>query len=273
MKAGLVTMLHTAEIISQQPCANELALCLAFNSDEEVGSRGSRAWFEALAQKSDRVFVFEPCRATGHRILHRKGGGRFTIKCHGRAAHAGAEPGKGANAVVELAHQVLKTTAFADQDAGTTINVTVISGGKADNVIPDYAEAAVDVRFERLEEASRIEARFKALPDQPVTESVRIEVDGGLSRPPMQPSQNTERLWDQIARIGANLGLEMKLTTTGGCSDGNFTAALGTPTIDALGPTGGDAHSRDEYVELGSITPNTLLICEILRAAAEGGLS
>ncbi len=272
MKAGLVTMLHVAEIITQMGLASALSVCMGFNSDEEVGSRGSRAWFEGLAENSDQVLVFEPCRATGHRILHRKGGGGFDVLCHGKAAHAGAEPHKGANAVVELAHQVLKISDFARPDLGSTVNVTVISGGTVDNVIPDFAKASVDVRFSSVEEAHRLEACFQQVPDNPVNSGVRIEVKGGFNRMPMVPSQKTERLWDRIAAIGTDIGLEMKHTSTGGCSDGNFTAALGIPTIDAMGPIGGDAHNADEYVELSSIVPNTLLICEVLKAAAEGSL-
>lgn len=272
MKAGLVTMLHVAEVITQKGLADDLSVCMGFNSDEEVGSRGSRAWFEGLAKRSERVLVFEPCRATGHRILHRKGGGGFEIFCHGKAAHAGAEPNKGANAVVELARQVLEITGFARPDVGTTVNVTVISGGNADNVIPDFAKASVDVRFSSVEEGQRIETCFRQLPETPVTEGVSVEVKGELSRMPMVPSEQTERLWDRFAAIGRDIGLDMKLTSTGGCSDGNFTAALGIPTIDALGPIGGDAHSKDEYVELSSIVPNIRLICEILKAAAEGTL-
>jgi glutamate carboxypeptidase len=272
MKAGLVTMLHVAEIISRKGLAEDLGVCIGFNSDEEVGSKGSREWFEALARRSHRVLVFEPCRATGHRILHRKGGGGFNIFCRGKAAHAGAAPEKGANAVEELAHQVVKITGFAKPDLGTSVNVTVISGGTADNVIPDFAKASVDVRFASVEEARRVEACFRQMPECPITEGVRVEVTGELSRMPMVPSDRTERLWERIADIGSEIGLEMKLTSTGGCSDGNFTAALGVPTIDALGPIGGDAHSEDEYVELDSIVPNTLLICEVLKAAAEGSL-
>lgn len=272
MKAGLVTMLHVAEIISAHGLAADLPICMAFNSDEEVGSQGSRAWLEALAQKSERVFVFEPCRVTGHRVLHRKGGGGFDILCHGKAAHAGAEPDKGANAVVELAHQVLAIADFAKPDLGSSVNVTVISGGQANNVIPDFARAAVDVRFSSVAEAQRLEACFRNLPQNTVTEGVRLEVKGGFSRMPMVPSEKTERLWDHMAGIGQSIGLEMKLTATGGCSDGNFTAALGIPTVDALGPIGGDAHNEDEYVQLSSIVPNTLLICLVLQAAAAGEL-
>jgi glutamate carboxypeptidase len=272
MKAGLVTMLHAAEIVTHEGLAEALSVCMAFNSDEEVGSRASREWFEALARRSARVLVFEPGRATGHRILHRKGGGGYEIRCHGRAAHAGAEPQKGANAVLELAHQVIAVSGFARPDLGTTVSVTVVAGGTADNVIPDFARASADVRISSVEEARRIEACFRRLPDNRRIDGVRVEVVGGLSRMPMVPSERTERLWERIAAIGRGIGLDMELTTTGGCSDGNFTAALGIPTVDALGPVGGEAHSEDEYVALDSVVPNTLLICEVLRAAAEGTL-
>ena len=272
MKGGLVTMLHAAEAAEQAGFAGGLSICMAFNSDEEIGSRASRPWFEGLAAKSRRVLVFEPCRATGQRVLQRKGVADFDVICHGRAAHAGVEPEKGANAVLELAHQVLAVTGFARSEAGTTVSVTTIAGGTAGNVIPDFAQAGFDVRIASLEEARRIEASFQGLSASGKADGVRVEVRGEINRMPMVPSQATWRLWEQIARIGEGLGLEMKLISTGGGSDGNFTAAMGIPTIDAMGPRGGRAHSADEYLELDSVVPNTQLICEILKAAAENRL-
>ena len=272
MKGGLVTMLHAAEAAEQAGFAGDLSICMAFNSDEEIGSRASRPWFEALAARSRRVLVFEPCRSTGQRVLQRKGVADFDVLCHGRAAHAGVEPEKGANAVLELAHQVLAVTGFARPEAGTTVSVTTIAGGTAGNVIPDFAQAGFDVRIASLEEARRIEASFQGLSASGKADGVRVEVRGEINRMPMVPSQATWRLWEQIARIGEGLGLEMKLISTGGGSDGNFTAAMGIPTVDAMGPRGGRAHSADEYLELESVVPNTQLICEILKAAAENSL-
>ena len=272
MKGGLVTMLHAAEALEHAGLADALRLCLAFNSDEEIGSRASRAWFEALAAKSRRVLVFEPCRSTGQRVLQRKGVADFEILCHGRAAHAGVEPEKGANAVLELAHQVLAATRFARPEAGTTVSVTTIAGGTAGNVIPDFAQAGFDIRVASLEEARRIETCFQGISASGHADGVRVEVQGEINRWPMVPSEATWRLWEQIARIGEGLGLDMKLISTGGGSDGNFTAAMGIPTIDAMGPRGGRAHSADEYLELDSVVPNTCLICEILQAAAENRL-
>ena len=273
MKGGLITMLHVAEILQQTDLADKIRIAMAFNSDEEIGSRGSRAWYENLAKRSRCVFVFEPWRTTGERVLQRKGGGNFDVICHGKAAHAGAAPEDGANAVIELAHQILAVNDLEAKDKGTSVNVTVISGGTADNVIPEHARASVDVRISGLEEGDRIEDSFKALADNVRTPGVRVEATGGINRPPMTPSEKTRRLWDQIADIGRGIGLDMSLTTTGGCSDGNYTAALGIPTIDAMGVRGGHAHNEDEYIELDSIVPNLHLNLEIVKAFAEGRIS
>ena len=273
MKGGLVTMLHVAEILQQTKVTDDIAIAMAFNSDEEIGSRGSRPWYESLASKSRCVFVFEPWRATGERVLHRKGGGNFDVICHGKAAHAGAAPEDGANAVIELAHQILAVKELARIDRGTSVNVTVISGGTADNVIPDFAKASVDVRIADEDEGQRIEESFQVLSHKIHTPGVQVEVCGGINRPPMAPSERTEQLWKQITAIGEAIGLEMTLMHTGGCSDGNYTAALGIPTIDAMGVRGGCAHSEDEYIELDSVVPNMHLMCEIVKAFADGRIS
>jgi len=273
MKGGLVTMLHVAEVLQQTGAADNVAIAMAFNSDEEIGSRVSRPWYEGLAQKSRCVFVFEPWRATGERLLHRKGGGVFYVTCHGRAAHAGVAPEEGANAVIELAHQILAIKDLARDERGTTVNVTVVSGGTAANVIPDRAEASVDVRIAEPAEEQRIEDDFEDLSHNVHTPDVRVAVAGGINRPPMVPSEKTRQIWEQIKSIGEAMGIDMRLTSTGGCSDGNFTASLGIPTIDAMGIRGGGAHSLDEYVELDSIVPNVHLMCEIVKGFADGRIS
>jgi glutamate carboxypeptidase len=270
MKGGLVTMLHLAEILEQTGVADAITIAMAFNSDEEIGSRASRPWYEGLAQSSRCVFVFEPWRTTGERILHRKGGGNFDVICHGKAAHAGAAADEGANAVIELAHQILAVKELARPDRGTSVNVTVVEGGTADNVIPEYAKASVDVRIASTEEGQNIENAFGALANTVHTPGVRVEVQGEINRPPMVPSEKTLQIWDQIAAIGEAIGLEMKLTTTGGCSDGNYTAALGIPTIDAMGIRGGQVHSEAEYIELASIVPNLHLMSNVVKAFADG---
>ena len=140
-------------------------------------------------------------------------------------------------------------------------------------MIPDFAKASVDVRIADADEGKRIEDSFQVLSHKIHTPGVQVEVCGGINRPPMVPSEKTEQLWQQITAIGEAIGLEMTLTTTGGCSDGNYTAALGIPTIDAMGVRGGNAHSQDEYIDLDSIVPNMHLMCEIVKAFADGRIS
>ncbi|GAK57345.1 acetylornithine deacetylase [Candidatus Vecturithrix granuli] len=270
MKAGLTAALHVAETLEKFGISKKLSVCMAFNSDEEIGSPASRPWIETLAQRSKRVFVLEPCRATGDYVLQRKGVGFYQILCRGKAAHAGVEPEKGINAVVELAHQILKINSFGNPEKGTTVNVDVASGGTKTNVIPEYASAFIDIRVTDPEEIHRIETLFAELPQQASMPGVRVEVSGGVNRPPMVPSPATLKLWDHIAKIGAELGLAMNWIASGGGSDGNFTAALGVPTIDALGPQGGRAHSEDEYLELHHITPTVQLLCNVCAALADG---
>ena len=272
MKGGLVAILHVIETLQHFGLADKVSFCVGFNSDEEIGSGASRAWLEDIAQKSKRVFIFEPCRVGGQRVLQRKGGGQFDIICHGKAAHAGVEPEKGVNAVVELAHQILGITSFADLELGTTVNVDVIRGGTKANVIPDFARAVVDVRVANAGEKERIELCFQQIAQRTHVPGVGVEVQGGIHRPPMVPSELTLGLWERISEIGTRLGQEMTLIATGGGSDGNFTSALGIPTIDGLGPRGGSAHSQDEFLDLESINPTVALICEICKSAAEGNL-
>jgi glutamate carboxypeptidase len=272
MKGGLVAMLHVMEALQNNGIADKLSLAVGFNSDEEIGSHASRQWLEDMAAKSKRVFIFEPCRIGGQRVVQRKGAGWYDILCHGKAAHAGVEPEKGANAVVELAHHIVKVDTFGNAELGTTVNVDIANGGTKANVIPDFARATVDVRFAETGEVKRIEDCFQELTRRAHVNGVRTEVEGEVNRPPMVPSEITLQLWDRVAEIGTRLGQEMKLIATGGGSDGNFTAAMGIPTIDGMGPRGGRAHSEDEFLDLESITPTVQLICEICKAAAEGNL-
>lgn len=267
MKAGLVTALCVAEVLEQTGLSAKLSIGIAFNSDEEVGSKASQKWLEGLAIKSRSVFVLEPCRPAGQRVLERKGVGFFEVICRGRSAHAGVEPERGVNAIMELAHQVIKVAGFERPEAGTTVNVTMVAGGTAKNVIPDHAQSTFDVRFSKMEEMRRIQTAFRELSASGRIEDVRVQVREDINRPPMAPTETTIKLWETISAIGDGLGMAMHLTSTGGGSDGNFTAALGIPTIDGMGPRGGRVHSEEEYLCLDSIVPNITLLVEIMRAA------
>ena len=266
MKAGLLVALHVLEALNHDGVLNQLSIGVCFNGDEEVGSGSSRRWIEANAGKSQRVFVFEPCRP-GHRfVLQRKGGGGYRITARGTAAHAGVEPEKGANAAVEIAHQVIAIQQFNDRvGKGAAAHVTVIRGGEKTNIIPDEAQASVDVRVARKSDVAPVEAFFKSLPAHTHVPGVTLSVTGGVDRPPMESDDRTLQLWHQIETEASQMGLKIEYIATGGCSDGNFTSALGVPTIDGMGLVGANAHRDDEYVELGSIVPQIQLIASVCK--------
>lgn len=233
-----------------------------FNSDEEAGSRSSRPLIEAEAKRAAVVFCIEPARPSGALKVWRKGTGQYVITALGRAAHAGADHEQGINAIEELAHQVLRLQGMTDYTAGTTVNVGWIQGGTRTNVVPDRAQIRVDLRVRTAAEGARMAAAIGAL--QPVLPGARLEIKGGLSRPPMEESPLTMDPFRRAQEIGAQLGLHLTAEGTGGASDANFTAALGIPTLDGLGPVGDGAHSVDEFVLIPSLPERAALLAALL---------
>ncbi|NDY71511.1 M20 family metallopeptidase [Desulfobacter hydrogenophilus] len=266
MKGGLLVALHALEALHAAGLLNSLNVCVGFNGDEEIGSPTSRPWIRSLAQKSRRVFVFEPCRPGYRFVLCRKGGGWFHVTASGTAAHAGADPHKGANAVVELAHQVIAITGLNDPDTGTTAQVTVINGGDKINIIPALASASVDIRIEKRAQKERVETFFKDLPGNITVPGVTVSVEGSIDHPPMEPDSNTMALWEIIRKTAENVGIETDYIATGGYSDGNYTSAEGTPTIDGMGLVGSNSHRHDEYVELDAVVPMVRIVAGVCRA-------
>lgn len=253
MKGGLLVVLHTLELMAEKGMLNDFSFCVLFNGDEEVGSDASSPLIFETAKKARQVFVFEPCRPDYRFVLRRKGGGWFFIEAEGRASHAGADPEKGSNAVHEIAHQTIEIHKLNDPQAGTSAHVTVISGGDKINIIPDKARAAVDVRISKASEKERVEAFFKALPDNTRINGVRLKVKGHIERSPMEPDDRTLETWKIIRSKASEVGIEAEYIATGGCSDGNTTSSTGTPTIDGMGTVGANSHSTDEYIEIDSI--------------------
>ncbi len=270
MKGGLLVVLYLLEILKQTGILDDLAIAVCFNGDEETGSYGSRDWISSVARNSTRAFVFEPCRPGHHFVLQRKGGGWFKVTAHGTSAHAGAEPQKGANAVIEIAHQILAIEALNQSGPDTTTQATVIAGGDKINIIPNLASTTVDVRIPNLSEMRRVEDFFAALPQNTHLPGIHITVSGGVDRPPMEPDGKAMALWKQIESTANAIGLSVSYLSTGGCSDGNFTSAAGVATIDGMGPVGSNAHRPDEYIELDSICPQILLIASLCRDLAGG---
>jgi glutamate carboxypeptidase len=260
MKAGLTIFLTLMEYRLSGPTRPVRAL---FTSDEEIGSPTSRGLIEDLARQCAYALVLEPPLADGSLKTARKGVGRFRLEVQGRAAHAGVAPQEGRNAIVELAHQILRIQELQDLQAGTTLNVGVIQGGTTSNVVPAAAFADIDVRAAALAEAERVERALRSL--EPVTPGTRMSVSGSFGRPPMERSPAIAALFDHARGIGRALGLELTEGSTGGGSDGNFTAALGVPTLDGLGVRGGGAHADDEHILIDSLTERAALLDALLR--------
>jgi len=219
---------------------------MLWTADEEIGSLTSRALIEESARESRAVLVLEPSLPGGGAKTSRKGVGEFDLLVHGISAHAGLDPGKGASAIHELARQILAIEQLQDSSRGITVNVGVIAGGSRPNVIADRASAKVDVRVQTMEDAARIERMIRAL--QPTRASIRLEIAGAVERPPLERSPAVVRLYHHARDVAAALGQELGEGAAGGGSDGNFTAALGVPTLDGLGPRGDGAHAAHEHV-------------------------
>lgn len=269
MKGGLLVALHSLEALHHQGLLDKLSVCVCFNGDEETGSGASRPWIEEHAGNSRRVLVFEPCRPGYKVVLRRKGGGWFRIRTRGRSAHAGADPEKGINAVVELARQIARIQDFSDTEPDVSAQVTVARGGDKVNIIPDTAMAAVDVRISTRAAGNVVETFLNGLARTPFFPGADIRVRGRVDRPPMEVTPESEILFGQLRKCAATLGMDLSGISTGGCSDGNFTSARGTPTIDGMGIVGANAHREDEYVELDSVAPMVTLVAEFCRELIE----
>jgi glutamate carboxypeptidase len=253
MKAGIVE----AAFALEQARPKRPVVVLS-TSDEEIGSASSRALIEETARQAAAVLVLEPAATGGAIKTARKGIADFILEVDGRAAHAGVEPEKGVSAIEELAHQVLAVKALANPANGTTVNVGVVRGGTQPNVVAAQARAEIDVRFTRASEADRIVAAIQGL--QPRLEGAHLRISGGVDRPPMERSPGVVRLAQLAQRLAGDVGFSLTETSTGGASDGNFTAAMGVPTLDGLGPDGGGAHADSEHLLVESWLQRTELL-------------
>jgi glutamate carboxypeptidase len=262
MKGGIVVLRFALQALRSRGMCPRRRLQVLFSCDEERGSPTSRPVIEATARGAAVAFVLESPLPGGTLKTARKGTGDYVVRITGRAAHAGVEPQKGISAVSELAHQVLMLNALNDFSVGTTVNVGVVHGGTRPNVVAAEAEALVDMRVQTLAEATRIDAAIRGL--QPVLPGAVLDVEGGLNRPPMERSAAMAALFEQARQIAAGMGVELHEGSTGGGSDGNFTAAMGVPTLDGLGPEGEGAHAAHEHVITESFPRRVALLAGLL---------
>lgn len=262
MKAGLAIAILAARLAA--PRLRHVSVRFLFTTDEEIGSETSRALIEEDARASSAVLVFEPSLPGGVLKTARKGVGTFRLDVHGVSAHAGIAPQGGASAITELARQILALDALQAPERGTTINTGVVSGGSRSNVVAERATADIDVRVALASEQTRISESFAAL--QAHDARVRLSWHGGFERPPLERGPHVQQLFEVARRAGEAIGIDVREGATGGASDGNFTAALGVPTLDGLGASGDGAHARHEHVDIASLPDRAALAAAILLA-------
>jgi glutamate carboxypeptidase len=264
MKAGLVFFVSAMRTLRDLniPVARNVRLQL--NSDEEVGSETSRPLTEKEARRSVAVLVLEPGQGIEGKLkTARKGVGDYKVLVKGKSAHAGVDFSAGASAIVELARQIERITTFTDLKRGMTVNPGVISGGTRTNVIAAEALAEVDIRIARMKDAAVLDRKFHSL--RPFDKRCSIEVSGGLNRPPMERSAGIVSLFRKAQTLALDLGVKLEESSTGGGSDGNFTAGIGTPTLDGLGGVGEGAHSPGEYILIERIADRTALLAKLIQ--------
>jgi glutamate carboxypeptidase len=257
MKAGIVQAIHAVASLDDRS-----GIEILITADEEVGSGTSRQMIEQRAQLCGAVLVLEPSADGGALKTARKGTGTFEIVINGRAAHAGLEPEKGVNALVEAAAQILQINTLGSPELGTTVTPTLAQVGTADNVVPALARLVVDVRVVEENERIRIDTAMRSL--KPLHPEVTIDIHGGINRPPMPPS-SSEWLFPLACEVAESSGLRQLVgVAVGGGSDGNFTAAAGVATLDGLGAVGGGAHADHEWVDISVMPERSLLLAGLI---------
>lgn len=271
MKSGIALMLHALAALQEWHGTEKDAVLprpvtVLLVSDEEVGSDSSRAITEALAKKSAAVLVLEPSYGPHGAVkTARKGVGEYHVKITGKASHSGLDFEKGVNAILELARQIEKISAFTDLKKGLTVNVGIVAGGSRTNVVPAEATAQVDVRIARMKDAAGIDKKMRSL--RPFNRKCKMEVTGGINRPPMERTAGVAALYAQAAAIARELGWKLGEAAVGGGSDGNFTAGLGIPTLDGLGGVGDGAHASHEHILISELPRRAALIAGLIERA------
>jgi len=257
MKAGLVMAFHAVAQLEDRD-----GITILVTGDEELGSPTSRGLIEDEARLAEAALVLEASADGGRLKTERKGVSLYDVRLVGRAAHAGLEPELGVNATVELAHQVLNVAALGRPDAGTTVTPTASGTGTTTNTVPAAGSFAVDVRVRSIAEQDRVDAAMRSL--RPVLPGAEVEIHGGPNRPPLEAAASAA-LYERVGRLAVRLGQEVPgCAAVGGASDGNFTAGVGTPTLDGLGAVGGGAHAATEHVLVEELPGRTLLLAALV---------
>ena len=262
MKGGLVIALYAMDALAAVGCMPEKRIVFLWTTDEEIGSESSRAAIEREARRSDAVLVLEPAAGLDGRVkTGRKGVGEIELIATGRAAHAGLNPEDGINAIQEIAFQIARISRWNQPRRGITVNPGVIEGGARTNVIPERARVLVDLRATRVDDVRALERKFRAL--RPVLPGTKLEVRGGFNRPPMERKMSAA-LYSRARALSKEMGLTLGEAFVGGGSDGNFTSALGVPTLDGLGAIGKGAHSPRENIVVRALPERAALLAGLV---------
>jgi len=260
MKSGVVMALEAISALAATENLNR-PITLLLNSDEEIGSPISRPITEKIAQTCSAVFVLEPAQGLAYKTA-RKGIGNYQVTVEGIAAHSGVDFDRGHSAILEMSRLVQTISAFTARTPGLTVNVGTIQGGTQSNVVAAHCTAAVDVRILRATDAGKIDRLFRAL--KLTDKACKLTITGGINRPPMERKPGTVALFKQARKLAAQLGFTLEEAATGGGSDGNFTAALGIPTLDGMGSIGAGAHATHEHIDPTHLIPRTTLLAALL---------
>ena len=265
MKGGLLTGMYAWRALQMTGFTDFAELVFFFNSDEEIGSPVSFGLYSPIVRQMDAVLILEAARMNGDIVSARKGSGMYTIRVKGKAAHAGVEPEKGANAILELAHQIIAFHKLNGLAPGVTVNAGVIKGGMQHNVVPEEAWAEVDVRAIDPAGVMALSQAVANLAGQTSVAGTEVQIEGEFSYPPLAKTPAITFLVELAQSAARALGFETKDAATGGASDANKIAPLGLPVLDGLGPVGGLDHSPDEYIELASIVPRTAMLAGLIQ--------
>ena len=263
IKGGIALFIYAVRALRELDIPVAKKVVLQIVSDEEIGSDSSRPLTEKMARLSDCVLVVEPGTGLSGKLkTARKGTGDYSVKVHGIASHAGVDFSAGSSAIVEVAKQIEAIAGFTDLAKGITVNPGVVRGGTRTNVVADYAQVDVDIRIARLRDFATLDRKFRKL--RPFDKRCRIEVEGGLNRPPMERTKEIGALFEKAKRLATELGIGLEESSTGGGSDGNLTAALGVPTLDGLGCVGEGAHTLHESLLIERIPDRAALLAKLI---------
>ncbi len=265
MKSGILIGLYGLHLLIAAQEANYQSVIFLCNSDEEIGSPSSKGLVQELARQADAALVLEPGRGEGTVVSSRRGVGRYRVEVQGVSAHAGVEPKRGRNAILELAYQVQRLQALNDTIPGTTLNVGTIHGGERPNVVPDHAYCEIDIRVSDQAGLKALEAAMYKVTSKNLVQGTKVTLTGSMCHMPFERTEGNARLVRLVKEVGLEMGLKIEDVGSGGGSDGNTTAAMGVPTLDGLGAGGGLAHNPGEYIELDYLPRRIALLAGLVQ--------